>query len=81
MKSITRIDENTVELADGRIVSYEATWKGVSEQHHGAYYENGEVVEDESEVGGREVDELTTDPQLSELDIIELEEWLNEQDQ
>jgi len=80
MKSITRIDQNTVELADGRIVSYEATWKDVSEQHHGAYLENGEVVEDESEVGGREVDELTTDPQLSELDIIELEEWLNEQD-
>jgi hypothetical protein len=76
---ITRIDKDVLEI-DGIEVRYEVTWKDVSEQHHGAYYENGEVVEDESEVGGREVDELTTDPQLSELDIIELEEWLNEQD-
>jgi hypothetical protein len=78
---ITRIDENTVELADGRIVGYEVEWREVSDERHGAYIDNGEVVEEETPDNYREVYELTTDPQLSRLEMIELEEWLNEEDQ
>jgi len=75
---ITRLGPDLLGFEDGREIQYEATWREVPDQRHGAYLENGSVVEEEAPDNYREVESLNLDPQVSRLEALAIEEFLNE---